>query len=110
MSVRDLEHASRDIELAAWRCLDSTAAKIDDSIAASNADGEVGIPDRRQRCNRTQGCSAGLNIDGEPVVGDRRTVVLELLHPRVAGDHNALDHAPVYMFFDPRSDIDRRKY
>ena len=97
-----------DIELAPRRHLDSAASEIDDGVAADDADGQVGIPDSRQIRDRTQSCSAGLDIDGEPVVRCRRSIVLENFKWRIAGNHHALDHSSGNMLLDPRT-VHRRR-
>src|SRR5215471_8993327 len=106
MSVSNLEYASGDIQFATRSCLNGTATEVDNSVAASNADGKVGVPDGWQGCNWTQGCPAGFDVDKKAIVGNRRTVVFEILHGRIASDNNAFNHSSGNMFFNPLSNID----
>src|ERR1700748_966301 len=110
MRVGNLEYAHGNTQFAAWSRLTGAAAKIDNSVTASNADGQVGVADGWQGCDWTQSCPAGFDVDKKAVVGNRRTVMFEILHGRIASDNNAFNHSSGNVFFNPLSDVDCSKY
>ena len=61
MRILDLEQPARDVELAPGRDLDRAAAEIDGGGAAGDANGEIGVADRRQVGNRLQRGGAALH-------------------------------------------------
>src|SRR5690349_15327881 len=78
MRVRRLEHAARDVEPAAGRDIERTAAEIDACVAAGHAHAEIGVVDRWQARYRLHRRAAGLDVERKTVLRQRRTRWAEL--------------------------------
>src|SRR5689334_453848 len=101
MSIGDLKYTARNIQFSARRRLNSASSEIDDGIASDDTKSEVRIPYGREICNRTYRCPAGLDVNGQPVVGHWRAVMLEIVDRRIAGNDHAFDHSSIDVLVNP---------